>query len=306
MPKYNLFQKGPEDFYGKLSSLTVSYRHDSGPVTTNVSTYPTSKFEYPLEYPLLNSTLNVNASDTKARQYYCDITLTLPNCVDVSVKKIDYNNELTDLVSPYEYSITPISSTETDYKVKIQINDIYGDTFKSNNAESDVMYAACLVYNFKAGTTFVNISTKSYNVDISEESDTYIDGSKISYAFMTKPSEIQRPVRIPMRFENKSTNIFTTESLLITTDNPSRSSSNVKGYYLGRSSSSISDDDAQAIRNGTSDYLNLYTINSFLNQTEWNKLDDDEDVNLYLWMRYSAPRQVTPISARKIRIIKAY
>lgn len=308
MARYSLFQKGPEDFYGSLSTLSVLYKKEGSTVTSGVNTYPTNKFEYPLEYPLLSSTLNVVDSDSKRYQYFCNITLTLPKCVDVSIKKIDYANELTDLTVTSDYIITTSSETEDDYTVNIQINNIFSDTFKSTNeAMEDIMYSTCLVYNFKAGTSFVNISTKSYNVEIGEESDEYIDDLKINYAFMTKPYDVQSFVRIPMRFGDESANVFGIyDQLLIETFNPSRSSGNVKGYYLGRSSSTISDDDAVAIRNGNMDYLNIYTINNFLNQTERDKLDDGEDVNLYLWMRYSAPRQATPISARKIRIIKAY
>jgi hypothetical protein len=212
---------------------------------------------------------------------------------------------LTDL----DASLYNISRTENNdnSSLTIQLIDLFDDAYKSTNAAMDTMYAPCLVFSFKPDTTCVNISTKSYNVSIDEVTDLYMDDSKVNYTFMTKPLEVPSYVRIPMRFGNEDANVFATgEKLLIETYTPSRSSNNIKGYYLGRSSSTISNEDVSATRSGDTEYLMLYTINNFLNQSEKNKLDDGEDVNLYLWMRYSAPRQVTPFSARKMRIIKAY
>lgn len=307
MANYNfyLYQKGPENFYGAImKSVMYSYKKDGSTVTGNVNTNFSTKFEYPVGDPTLISTCYTTRLDG---MFVLTITCTIPKCVDVSVKKVDYANMLTDL----DASLYTISRTENDdnSSLTIQLRNLFDDAYKStNDAMDSSMYAPCLVFEFKEDTSFINIYTKSYNVEIGEESDIYMDDLKINYTFMTKPYDVQTPVCIPMRFDGDLADVFSilNDQLLIETYTPSRSSNNIKGYYLGRSSSTISDDDAVAIRNGNMDYLNIHTINNFLNQTERDKLDDGEDVNLYLWMRYSAPRQATPISARKIRIIKAY
>lgn len=307
MANYNfyLYQKGPENFYGTImKSVMYSYKKDGSTVTSNVNTNFSTKFEYPIGDPTLISTCYTTRLDGL---FFLTITCTIPKCVDVSVKKVDYANMLTDL----DASLYTISRTENDdnSSLTIQLRDLFNDAYKSTNAAMDsMMYAPCLVFEFKEDTSFINIYTKSYNVEIGEESDIYMDDSKINYTFMTKPYDVQTPVCIPMRFDDDLANVFNilNDQLLIETYTPQRSSNNIKGYYLGRSSSSISDDDAVAIRNGNMDYLNIFTINNFLNQSEKDKLDNGQNVDLYLWMRYSAPRKATPIIARKIRIIKAY
>lgn len=306
MANYNfyLYQKGPENFYGAImKSVMYSYKKDGTPVTSNVSTNFSTKFEYPIGDPTLISTCYTTRLDGR---FFLTITCTIPKCVDVSVKKVDYAGTLTILDSSF-YSISRTENNDNS-SLTIQLIDLFNDAYKSTNAAMDsMMYAPCLVFEFKEDTSFINIYTKSYNVSIDEVTDLYMDDSKVNYTFMTKPLEVPSYVRIPMRFGNEDANVFATgEKLLIETYTPSRSSNNIKGYYLGRSSSTISNEDVSATRSDDTDHLTLYTINRFLNQTEKNKLDDGEDVNLYLWMRYSAPRQVTPFSARKMRIIKAY
>lgn len=301
---FNLYQKGPEDFYGTLmKSATFTYKKDGVQTTSNVSNNFSRKFEYPVDAPNIISKYYPSMLD--GINYTLTITCNIPKCVDVYVKKVDYAGTLTILDASF-YSITRNSNT-TDDRLTIQINNLFDDAYKSTNAVMDTMYAPCLVFSFKPDTTCVNISTKSYNVSIDEVTDLYIDDSKVNYTFMTKPLEAPSYVRIPMRFENEDANVFATgEKLLIETYTPSRSSNNIKGYYLGRSSSTISNEDVSATRSDDTDHLTVYAINRFLNQTEKDKLDNGDDVNLYLWMRYSAPRQVTSINARKIRIIKAY
>lgn len=302
--KFILYQKGPENFYGTLmKSAMFSYKKDGTTVNSNVSNNFSRKFEYPIDAPTIISTYSPVMLD--GMSYTLTINCNIPKCVDVSVKKVDYAGTLTDLIQGTNYSITR-SSNENDDSLTIVLMQIFDDAFKSTNGDMS-MYAPCLVFNFKEDTSFVNIYTKSYNMELGEVSDTYLDNSKINYTFMTKPLDVQSPVRIPMIFGSESADVFANfDQLLIETYTPPRSSSNIKGYFLGRSDSSISNNDVGAVIYGGTDYLNLYAINSFLNQSEKNSLNNGQNVDLYLWMRYSIPRQVTPISARKIRIIKAY
>jgi hypothetical protein len=301
---FYLYQKGPENFYGTLmKSPTYTYKRDGSTFVGNFNSNFSTKFEYPIGEPTLLSTCSLARVNDGG--YTLTITCNIPKCVDVYVKKVDYAGRLTILDASF-YSITR-TENDNNSSLTILIKQIYDETFNSTNAAMDSMYAACLEFGFKPDTTCVNISTKSYNVSIDEVTDLYMDDSKVNYTFMTKPLEVPSYVRIPMRFGNEDANVFATgEKLLIETYTPSRSSNNIKGYYLGRSSSTISNEDVSATRSDDTDHLTLYAINRFLNQTEKNKLDDGEDVNLYLWMRYSAPRQMTPFSARKMRIIKAY
>lgn len=305
--KFILYQKGPENFYGTLMNTPkFTYKKDGTLVAGNdINNSFSRKFEYPIDAPTIISTYSPGMLD--GMSYTLTINCNIPKCVDVSVKKVDYEGTLTNLIEGTNYNITR-TSNEDDDSLTIVLMQIFNDDFKSTSAAMDSMYSPCLVFEFKEDTSFINIYTNSYNVEIGEESDIYMDDSKINYTFMTKPYDVETPVCIPMRFDGDLANVFSilNDQLLIETYTPQRSSNNIKGYYLGRTSSSISDDDIVAIRNGNMDYLNIFTINSFLNQTERNKLNNGENVDLYLWMRYSAPREVTPISARKIRIIKAY
>lgn len=306
MAKFELYQKGPEDFYGSMITLKdIIHKKDGSPYNGNHKSFP-NNFEYPLDGPMIISEFTLSDSEIKSGGFSIEITCNIPKCVDVSVKGMNfYGQELPDLNTQY-WKITPVDGTDSTYIIKLF--DIFGDAFRNSNALMETIYAACLVYNFREGTSFVNMSTNSYNETISEVSDKFTDGSKISYAFMTKPSDVQSHVRIPMYYDGNPADVFSGDrALTIQTTYPSQTSSYFKGYYIGHSSSNISDDDFELGKNGSIYQTSINEIyNNILTEQERTDISTSKNVNLCIWMHYSAPRQITPFNQRKIRIIKAY
>lgn len=305
MAKFELYQKGPEDFYGNIITLNSTILKKNGTLYNgNYQNFP-NKFEYPLDGPMIISEYIISDSEIKTGSFSIELTCNIPKCVDVSVKGMDfYGHELPDLNSQY-WSKTPVDGTDSTYIINIK--NIFSDAFKNSNGLMETIYAACLVFDFKDGTSFVNMSTNSYNETIGEVSDEFTDDTKISYAFMTKPSDVRSHVRIPMYYDGTSAGVFGSNSqLTIESNNPSYLSSNFKGYYIGRSSSSTSNDDVKLGVSISKKYISIDDIVVFLNKTERQQLQNGENVDLCLWMHYTAPRLITPFNQRKIRIIKAY
>lgn len=307
MATFTLYQKGPEYFYGTiLPSMNIVYKKMGSTINQNVNSNYSQRFEYPLDDPMIISTATVNRlSDGEG--YTIELTCTIPKCVDVSVKGMDfYGHELPDLDTPQYWSMELVDGTDSTYIILIK--NIFSEAFMTSNATMDTIYAACLVFNFKEGTSFVNMSTNSYNEAIGEVSDKFTDGSNISYAFMTKPSDVQSYVRIPMYFEGNPADVFSnTTPLTIQTNYPLQTSSYFKGYYIGHSSSNISDDDFELGKNGGIYQTSINEIyNNILTEQERTDIIDGANINLCIYMHYSAPRQITPFNQRKKRIIKAY
>lgn len=310
MARFELYQKGPEDFYGNIiTSTNIVYKRSGTTITSvdgTIETFPT-KFEYPSDSSMIISTLTINNSDIAyGDEFSIEITCNIPKCVETSVKGMDfYGNEFPDLDTQY-WSITSVD--DTDSKFTINIKSIFTEAFENSNASMETIYAACLVFDFKDGTSFVNMSTNSYNETIGDVSNEFIDGSKISYTFMTKPSDVQRPVRIPMYYMNELADVFRVDiPLTIQTNYPAQTSSYFKEYYISRSTSNIIDNSFKLGKSENIYQTNINEIyNNILTEEDKQNLNNGNDVDLYLWMFYSAPRQITPFNQRKIRIIKAY
>lgn len=304
MAKFELYQKGPEYFYGSIISMSIIYKRDGSTINENVNNL-SQRFEYPLDDPMIISSYNP-AKISDENFYKIEITCNIPKCVNVSVKGMNfYGQELPDLDTEY-WSRTLVEGTDSTYK--IDIKNIFTEAFETSNALMETFYAACLFFTFKDGTSFVNMSTNSYNETTGDVSDKFIDDTKISYAFMTKPSDVRSYVQIPMYYDGDPADVFSnTTSLTIQTINPSQTSSYFKGYYIGHSSSNISDDDFKLGTNGNIYQTNINEIyNNILTDEDRVNLTSGNNVDLCLWMHYTAPRLITPFNQRKIRIIKAY